>query len=1025
MPSKKKIESITLNGSDKYMGGRIYYCNFNPSFSEKPSELQVNVISENGSYQKPPINFQSSVKVKIGSLDLGEMYAYKYKNRYSSQGNILEVYFIDPSLILDKIFIGLNSKHGWAKKLEDDNAKMNNQTFAEWLGIPDANKKDSSSTSSATSTKDIENLMYKKTDNFWLLGRLFHPCDENKDNLIDHQEAYNVDPCDPCPSCPEDKYDNRCKELAYTTIFEVAYSFQDLMDAINKFKPKQGNISIDLEEPKLDTTKKTKFYRDYFGTLREVLTRWANDFGLNWYYDIKEKKIKFIDISTQEVQVPVDTIVNTYKSKSLISYEHEVTAENTFQRGAISWYERGGERKNSDCSKATTFVLSALYGTDYLGNRNRDTINGDKINSNTDIVGSILRAYNPLLRDLFWTRKIYDITTSKKAMDYLIKFGEIDSLSSSSSTLQLGEFPDDADADKQNKKLIPEMGDMSILAVIDCNLSKSEKEKTTYQKLANASWNDLVKSMEAFEALNFIKNSGFFVVAKVNEDSLQKRYDMEDELYNFLGKFYVREHLFRLCGITGNEEFVKANTNIESADGTANIYSKKDGIGSHPLTQYKFYKSGYLGCVVGTGNLSKINEVAAPVQGRKGSVNSSIPGKTQGFAINQQKVNGQDIVKLQDTPQTYYEADGGNGMFSIKKADQTIPRFEQTAVILERQPKWVPEPQFFQETYNDYINKNIGQLEWKLFGNGGIPPGSDFLEFVFGLGQTDAFKSGIMKQIKIFAVNTGTFDVGPAFSEDFIDSKYKLSKHPTDTTATVNRKMLRRVGGKYSPLTPIGLLNNSCHKIIFGGSLKLPPITTPPHTLIPKGGSKLIEKDLLKGTESKGDSAISCDKGLQTEQFRIPAYRVYATQSFSQAVTLPKIQTGVDTNMSCSPQVRSFDIMYNKFTDDDFNAFSGKGGGYGCIPNTAYITGIHTAYTGNAFSNLNPDDTLSIEIKGLPDISDYAGEIKKGLESFNIQISEQGISSSIQYSTKVIRGISPDLLKFQNSRSFDRMSRGI
>jgi hypothetical protein len=117
--------------------------------------------------------------------------------------------------------------------------------------------------------------------------------------------------------------------------------------------------------------------------------------------------------------------------------------------------------------------------------------------------------------------------------------------------------------------------------------------------------------------------------------------------------------------------------------------------------------------------------------------------------------------------------------------------------------------------------------------------------------------------------------------------------------------------------------------------------------------------------------------------------------------------------------------MYNKFTDDDFNAFSGKGGGYGCIPNTAYITGIHTAYTGNAFSNLNPDDTLSIEIKGLPDISDYAGEIKKGLESFNIQISEQGISSSIQYSTKVIRGISPDLLKFQNSRSFDRMSRGI
>ena len=626
--SKQKIKSITLNGSDRYMGGRIYYCNFNPSFSEKPSELQVNVISENGSYQKPAINFTTSVKAKIGDLDLGDMYPYKYKNRYSSQGNILEVYFIDPSLILDKIFIGLNSKHGWAKKLEADNAKMNSQTFAEWLGVPDPNKKDSSSSSSATSTKDEDNLMYKKTDNFWILGRLFHPCDENKDNLIDHQEAYNVDPCDPCPNCPEDKYDNRCKELAYTTIFEVAYSFKDLMDAIKKFQPKQGSVSINIEQPQLDQTKLTKFYRDYFGTLREVLTRWANDFGLNWYYDIKDKKIKFIDISTQEIQVKVNEIVNGYKAEKLISYEHEVTAENTFQRGAISWYERGGERKSSDCSKATTFVLSALYGTDYLGNRSRDTMKGDKINSNTDIVGSILRAYNPLLRDLFWTRKIYDITTSKKAMDYLMEFGQIDT-SSSSSSLQLGQFPGDEDTDKQNKKIMHEMGDMSILAVIDCNLEKADKERTPYQKLANAAWNDLVKSMEAFEGLNFIKNSGFFVVAKVNEDSLQKRYDMEDELYNFLGKFYIREHLFRLCGITGNEEFIKANTNIESADGTANIYSKKDGIGSHPLSQYKYYKSGYLGCVVGTGNLSKINDVAPPVKPQKGTVNSSVPGNTQ------------------------------------------------------------------------------------------------------------------------------------------------------------------------------------------------------------------------------------------------------------------------------------------------------------------------------------------------------------------------------------------------------------
>jgi hypothetical protein len=1036
MPSKIKVESITLNGSTKYMGGRIYYCNFNPSFSEKPNELQINVISDNGQYQTPSINFQTSVRAKIGNLDLGDMYPYKYKNTYSSQGNILQVSFIDPSFILDKIYIGLNSKHGWTDGFSTDMSAMNSQTFAEYLGVPSAESAEgaegdegSSDNTTKTSTPSNTQLRKKKTDTFWILGRLFHPCDVNKDNLIDHQEAFNVDPCDPCPTCPEDKYDNRCKELAYTTIFEVAYSFKDLIDAINEFQPKQKSSTITIEAPtgvSSNPIKYEKFYRDYHGNLREVLTSWANDFGLNWYYDVMDKKIKFIDISTQEIQVPIDEIVNKYKSDRLISYEHEVSAENTYQRGAISWYERGGERKSANCSKATTVVLSALYGVDYLGNRSRDTVQGNQINSNTDIVGAILRAYNPLLRDLFWTRKIYGITKSSEAMKYLVDIGELNSSSSSSST-QLGEFPEDGK--KGDLRILNEMGNMSILAVVDCNLSKADKEKTEYQRIANAAWNDLVLGLEHTDKLTFVENSGFFIVAKVDEDLLAKRYEMEDELYSFIGKFFIRENLFRLCGMTGNEEFVKNNTNIESADGSANIYSKRDGIGAHPLSQYKYYKSGYLGCVVGTGNYSTIDP-AKPVNNKKSTrenpeVNKEIPDSTQGFALQKGTVNNVEVVSLKNTPQEYTNAEGGNGMFSIKKADQTVPRFEQTAIILERTPKWIPEPQTFQENYNENLTKALGHLEWSQFGNGGTPPGSQFLEFVFGFGNTDAFKSGIMKKIKIFAVNTGVFEVYPAFQNDF---GIKI-KNPLDRIATEERKTLRRVGGKYSPLTPIGLLNNDCHQINLSGNaiLKgLPSIITPPHTFVPETKKDLIEKDILSKTENKGgDTATSCDEGLKNERFRIPAYRVYVTQAFDQAVTLPKIQTGVDTLMKCADNVRRLDVLYNKFTDDDFNAFSGRAGGYGCVPNIAHITGMHDAYTGNAFSNTGADDTLSLEIKGLPTIQNYSSEIKKGLESFSIQISDQGISTTLQYSTKIIKGISPDLLKFQNSRSFDRMSKGI
>jgi hypothetical protein len=128
--------------------------------------------------------------------------------------------------------------------------------------------------------------------------------------------------------------------------------------------------------------------------------------------------------------------------------------------------------------------------------------------------------------------------------------------------------------------------------------------------------------------------------------------------------------------------------------------------------------------------------------------------------------------------------------------------------------------------------------------------------------------------------------------------------------------------------------------------------------------------------------------------------------------------------MKCAQNVRSFDVSYSKLTNDDFKTFTGSQG-YGCIPNLDYLTGIHTAYTGNVFSNATPDDTLNLEIKGLPDIQDYEGEILKGLENLSIQISDQGINSNLQYGTKMIKGISPDLLKFQNSRRFDRQVKGV
>jgi hypothetical protein len=68
-----------------------------------------------------------------------------------------------------------------------------------------------------------------------ILGRELHPCDVNKDGSLSSNEIKSYDPCDPCPNCPTDKYDknDRCDQLSYLKVFDVAYTFDELIDGLH------------------------------------------------------------------------------------------------------------------------------------------------------------------------------------------------------------------------------------------------------------------------------------------------------------------------------------------------------------------------------------------------------------------------------------------------------------------------------------------------------------------------------------------------------------------------------------------------------------------------------------------------------------------------------------------------------------------------------------------------------------------------------------------------------------------------
>jgi hypothetical protein len=1013
MSQEHKVPSISVGGSDQLYGGKIYYFDYKFNFGQGPNILQVNVINKDGNYNAPKPDMTEKKPVKLDNIDFGEMVVFKYKKRVSSQGNILEIYFVDATYILDKVFIGLTSRHGWLEAFNNQNKNFTEKTFEDLTELRnwgDDPKKWSSSSSDP---------FQMKNKNFYLIGRLFHPCDKNKDNLIDFDEATNFDHCDPCPSCPDDKYETRCQELSYTQIFEVGYSLKDMENMFKKDPVKVDGFEIKIDIGSIRGGKSENgkdpikdYYRNYSGSLREVLTAWCNDFGLVWWYDSPNKTIKFLDISSKEIKLDAAAEISKYKNSKLISYEQEKTAEATVQNGVISWYQRGGEKTSYTCEKASTVVLSALYGADYLGNKYRKVIGSEEaLNSNHDVLGSILGAYNPTLRNAFWQRQAYNLRKAEDYIPYVVDLSASgSSSSSSSSSVALGENPNDNDDEAAiDDKTIYEMGNLNILAIV---ANPPVEANSTFHDLVKNKWDELStnETLSEYEMKRIREKKAWFIVTYIDEDALQQRLDMEGEVFDFIGKFFVREHLFRLCGITGNDEFVKNNTHIESADGSAQIYSKKDGIGTNPLSKYKYYKSGFLGCVMGTGNVST-GEVAKPVQSENAD---TLPGTTQGWQIEKYKGN----VVTTDTDNTYRDAERQAGtLFSQKYANKQIPRIEQTAIVLERDAIWKPEVNVFQEAYDDYIAKKYGDSEWKLYGTDGVPvSNSEWLEKAL-----NDLKNGKSGKIKIFIVYPEQIKLE---IKPFKESEFKEShQHTKDRTANATRKTLKRIGGKFSPETPIGLLSNDNHLIKIDQFLQ---IETPPHTFIKEGagGAKeLVSKSFSVG----GNDRKLCDQGVKNNEikFRKPAYRVYVSQSFSQNVTLPRIQTGIDSGMNAPDTVMKLNVLYNGFTDDDLFAFTGSGVAYGCVPNMKYLTGLHGAYTSRVYSNTDSDENLSIEIKGLPDFVGLEAEVKKGLSSFSIQLNEEGSRSTIQYNTVLIKSISSDLLKWWNTRTYNSSARTV
>ncbi|MEK6878165.1 MAG: hypothetical protein AABY22_01080, partial [Nanoarchaeota archaeon] len=350
------VPNILIQGNNTFCGGYVYNLQRNIGFGNEPSTLSLSLISELGTYLTPQLNALTPYNIQIGNNLSLDYYAIESELQEAPEGNILNVEFVDGSIILDRYAVHLHKQAGDATTL-------------------------------GYNVNESQKLI--------ILGQEFHPCDTSNDGVLDQIDITNrLNPCDPCPYCPPNKYDNYCADLTCTQIFEVGYNFNHLLGAINL-------LGIQTENT---PSTNNKYFAEYKGTLRQVLENWGQDFAFTFVWT-ESNKLRFIDL--RQPLIINDTMI---EKNYVRERRTRRSLRGTQSRTAISYYARQGEPAQvftctkTDYPTLQCLKLSDLYPTGFSGAAPL-----------YHELSCIFSYYSPHFRDAYWWHNYFGITDSGNA----------------------------------------------------------------------------------------------------------------------------------------------------------------------------------------------------------------------------------------------------------------------------------------------------------------------------------------------------------------------------------------------------------------------------------------------------------------------------------------------------------------------------------------------------------------------------------------------------------------------------------
>lgn len=318
----KKIQGVTIDGKNSAYGGYIYNVKYNPSNGEGLSVVTVTIANETGVYlidKNYLKNFRGSVKINIGSGLTLSMVPYEFRKENSVSGKILEVDFVDESILyLDKFYIGLRDRIMPHPRVILVGERRKRRVVA--------------------------------MDKSRVFDPYFDP-EEDEVRVMEFPELFKDD--EEYNEVPEEDEEEDLIEvddfIDETKVNDVEYTLPHLYEKIKNLK--SGGLIGEGQHlltggSKEDREALENYWRSYTGTLRQVLSAWCSDLGYVYYWE--DGKVHFVDASRENNLNYIENKINSFCSSVNAESENEsYTLQGTFTRATNSFLGRDGSLQSS------------------------------------------------------------------------------------------------------------------------------------------------------------------------------------------------------------------------------------------------------------------------------------------------------------------------------------------------------------------------------------------------------------------------------------------------------------------------------------------------------------------------------------------------------------------------------------------------------------------------------------------------------------------------------------------------------